>query len=173
MIPRDINSFWQSEPRCCINAPFTASNNDAGIRTTSFSLRSFFFFSDTASFCCLIFVYEMQQKSGFSSFALPTVSAPSMTAEQCTQYFPFITFPHGERNSGIVDIFIYYIYLIHCRRKKLVRITQFQAILEVGVELFSAKLLLLFFLIKYYFYFIYLFIFCSFLWNFCFYPHNL
>ena len=40
-----------------------------------------------------------------------------------------------------------YIYLIHCRRKKLVRITQFQAILEVGVGMFSAKLLLLFFLI--------------------------
>ena len=172
MIPRDINSFWQSEPRCCINAPFTASNNDAGIRTTSFSLRSFFFFSDTASFCCLIFVYEMQQKKWLFIFCSTYCFCSFNDCWTVTQYFPFITFPHGERNSGIVDIFIYYIYLIHCRRKILVRITQFQAILEVGVELFSAKLLLLFFLIKY-FYFIYLFIFCSFLWNFCFYPHNL
>ena len=38
-----LTVFGNLEPRCCINAPFTASNNDAGIRNTSFSLRSFFF----------------------------------------------------------------------------------------------------------------------------------
>ena len=169
MIPRDINSFWQSEPRCCINAPFTASNNDAGIRTTSFSLRSFFFFSDTASFCCLIFVYEMQQKKWLFIFCSTYCFCSFNDCWKVYSVFPIHNFSTWRAKQWHSR----YIYLIHCRRKKLVRITQFQAILEVGVELFSAKLLLLFFLIKYYFYFIYLFIFCSFLWNFCFYPHNL
>ena len=80
-----------------------------------------------------------------SSLALAIVSAPSTTALQCTQYFPFTTFPHDEQNKGIVDIFLWYIYLLHCRRNKLVRIIQFQVIFLVGVELFSAKLFLLFF----------------------------
>ena len=80
-----------------------------------------------------------------SSLALAIVSAPSTTALHCTQYFPFTTFPHDEQNKGIVDIFLWYIYLLHCRRNKLVRIIQFQVIFMVGVELFSAKLFLPFF----------------------------